>query len=246
MPNTEDDARKSFLEFNPECRFEDDPLSRPEYLSVMVHFYRAEVSRSTQWRQRLDATTNWAVLTSAGMLSFVFATPKQPHILILLSNLIILAYLIIEARRFRYFEVYRARVRMLEENLLLPIITRRLESPISRWRDEVAQDLDHPRFKCTFVQALGFRIRQHYILIYGIMLGAWWLKLSIHPTVAISFDQVIQRARVGPIPPHLIILGGLLFYLGLVVLFAYGWKIHGGKPTDEIRGLQATLEDWKV
>ena len=32
---------------------------------MMVHFYRGETHRSTSWRQRLDATTNWAVLTTA-------------------------------------------------------------------------------------------------------------------------------------------------------------------------------------
>ncbi|NJL29111.1 MAG: DUF2270 domain-containing protein [Thermoanaerobaculia bacterium] len=75
----------------------------------MVHFYRAEVSRSTAWRSRLDATTNWAVLTCAGMLSFAFAGEHHSHILLLLTNLIVLSYLLIEARRYRYFEVYRAR-----------------------------------------------------------------------------------------------------------------------------------------
>ena len=58
---------------------EETPLSRPEYLSVMVHFYRGETHRSTIWRQRIDATTNWAVLTVAGMLSVAFADPTQSH-----------------------------------------------------------------------------------------------------------------------------------------------------------------------
>ena len=111
-------------------RFEDYPLTRQEYISVMVHFYRGEVHRSTTWRQRLDATTNWAVVTMAAMLSFTFANPETPHILLLLSNLVVLSYLIIEGRRYRYFEVYRARVRMLEENFLIPVITRQLESPM--------------------------------------------------------------------------------------------------------------------
>ena len=45
-------------------RFEDYPLTRQEYISVMVHFYRGEVHRSTTWRQRLDATrsTRWLTL----------------------------------------------------------------------------------------------------------------------------------------------------------------------------------------
>ena len=94
----------------PQSRFEDYPLTRQEYMNVMVHFYRGEVARSTAWRQRLDATTNWSVLTTAGMLSFCLGSDKNPHIVLLLSNLIVLAYLIIEARRYRYFEVYRARV----------------------------------------------------------------------------------------------------------------------------------------
>ena len=80
-----------------------------------MRIYRGEVHRSTSWRQRLDATTNWAVLTTAALLSFTFASQEQhTHIILLLTNLIILAYLAIEARRYRYFEVYRARVRMLE------------------------------------------------------------------------------------------------------------------------------------
>ena len=137
---------------------EDTPLTRPEYLSVMVHFYRAEVARSTSWRQRLDATTNWAVLISAAMMSFAFATPEHSHFLLLLSNLVIFVFLLIEARRYRFFEVYRARVRMLEENFIQPIVTRRLDSPMKRWREEIADDLDQPKYKTTLWQAVGFPI----------------------------------------------------------------------------------------
>ena len=108
------DAPPTTAAGNKSERFEDYPLTRQEYMQVMVHFYRGEVHRSTSWRQRLDATTNWAVLTSAGMLSFALGSQETPHIILLLSNLIILSYLSIEARRYRYFEVYRARVRILE------------------------------------------------------------------------------------------------------------------------------------
>ncbi len=234
------------MEFNPDCRLEEGELKRPEYLSVMVHFYRAEVARSTQWRQRLDATTNWAVLISAGMLSFVFSTPEKPHILVLLSSLFILAFLTIEARRFRYFEVYRARVRMLEENFILPIITRRLTSPMSRWREELAQDLNSPRFKCTFLQAAGFRLRQNYLLIFSVLLGGWCVKLVIHPTVATSFAEAMGRATVGQVPALWVIASGVLFYSMLLILLIFGWKMHGDAPSDEIEGLAHSLEDWKM
>ncbi|MEO1084894.1 MAG: DUF2270 domain-containing protein [Acidobacteriota bacterium] len=241
------DFNTEMLQVDPDCDLEGEPLTRPEYLTVMVHFYRAEVGRSTLWRSRLDATTNWAVLTSAGMLSFVFASPASTHILVLLSNLIIMAFLIIEGRRYRYFEVYRARVRMLEENFLLPVLTRHLVSPMERWREELAQDLDAPRFKCSRLQAIGFRLRRNYVLIFGVLLGAWWVKLGMHPTLAESFTEVFERAHVGHFSPWLIFGVGLIFYLSLVVLFILGLGIHGDAgPADEVEGITGSLSDWKL
>jgi len=34
-------------------------------ITALAHLYRGEVYRSTVWRTRLDATTNWAALTTA-------------------------------------------------------------------------------------------------------------------------------------------------------------------------------------
>ena len=232
-------------------RFEDYPLTRQEYLSVMVHFYRGEEHRSTSWRQRLDATTNWAVLTTAALLSFTFtAQGKGTHVILLLANLIILSYLAIEARRYRYFEVYRARVRMLEENLLIPVVTRQLESPMSSWREMVAMDLDLPKYKTTFVEAMGFRLRRNYIFIFSIVLGGWFVKLSLAAGpgagVVESFSELWQRMAVGPVPSWVIAGGGLVFYGSLVVLIWWARHIHGGALTDEIAGIERNLEHWKL
>jgi uncharacterized membrane protein len=227
-------------------RFEDYPLTRQEYLSVMVHFYRGEVHRSTAWRQRLDATTNWAVLTTAAMLSFTFASSEHIHVILLLSSLIILAYLWIEARRFRYFEVYRARVRMLEENFLIPIITRQLESPMTSWREMVAMDLDLPKYKTTMLEAMGFRLRRNYILIFGIVLGGWVVKLTIHPTFVTSWTEFWQRIAVGPFSPWIVAGLGLVFYGALFLLVWSGRNVHRGSPLDEIVGIESNLEHWKL
>lgn len=227
-------------------RFEDYPLSRKEYLSVMVHFYRGEVHRSTAWRQRLDATTNWAVLTTAAMLSFTFAAEDQgTHIILLLSTLIVLCFLSIEARRYRYFEVYRARVRMLEENFLIPVITRQLESPMGSWREMVAMDLDLPKYKTTLLEAMGFRLRRNYMFIFMIVLGGWLVKLAIHPTFVDSSREFYARMAVGPLPSWIIALGGLLFYTSLVLLMWWARHVHAGLPQDEIAGLERNLEHWK-
>lgn len=226
--------------------FEDYPLTRQEYMSVMVHFYRGEVHRSTAWRQRLDATTNWSVVTMAGMLSFSFASPDNPHIVLLLSNLVILSYLLIEGRRYRYFEVYRARVRMLEENFLIPVVTRQLESPMVTWREMVAMDLDLPKYKTTLLEAVGFRLRRNYVSIFLIVVGAWAVKLLVHPTVIEHGHDVWDRMAVGLIPAWAVVAGGLVFYVSLGVVIYLARHIHGGEPEDEIAGLERNLEHWKL
>lgn len=227
-------------------RFEDYPLTRNEYITAMVHFYRAEVARSMSWRQRLDATTNWAVLTAAGMLSFAFSSPQAPHFVMLLSNLLILAYLAIEARRFRYFVVYRARVRMLEENFFIPIITRHLESSMPSWREALAKDLDIPTYKTTFLQAVGFRLRRNYLWVFLMILGGWVVKLMIHPDLALSWREVWRRVAVGHLPSALIAAIGIVFYAALAVMITYGRHLGRGEPEDEISGLEQHLEEWKL
>ena len=227
-------------------RFEDYPLTRSEYITAMVHFYRAEVARSTAWRQRLDATTNWAVLTAAGMLSFAFSSSQAPHFVMLLSNLLILAYLVIEARRFRYFAVYRARVRMLEENFFIPIITRHLESSRPKWREALAEDLDIPKHKTTLLQAVGFRLRRNYFWIFLMILGGWIVKLMIHPELALSWREIWHRVGVGHLPPALIAFLCVLFYGGLAVVTTYGRHLSRGEPEDEIVGLERDLGEWKL
>jgi uncharacterized membrane protein len=226
-------------------RFEDYPLTRVEYITVMVHFYRAEVARSSAWRQRLDATTNWAVLTTAGVLSFTFGSPEASPILLLLTNLIVLAYLVIEARRFRYFAVYRARVRMIEENFLMPILTRSLESPMSKWGDLLARDLDKPKYKTTFGQAFGFRLRRNYVFLFMMILGGWLVKIMIHPATTTSWRELWERTAIGRIPPGSMVVLMAVFYGGLLAASRFGRSVGGGEPEDEITGLEANLDAWR-
>lgn len=227
-------------------RFEDYPLTRSEYITAMVHFYRAEVARSLAWRQRLDATTNWAVLTAAGMLSLSFGSPDAPHFVMLASNFIVLAFLAIEARRYRYFAVYRARVRMLEENFLIPIVTRRLESPMAAWRESLARDLDLPKYKTTFGQAFGFRLRRNYVWIFAMISGGWLVKVATQPTLAESASEFWLRTAVGHVPPAVVLGAGAAFWALLFGAILLGRKLGGGEPDDEIAGLEANLAEWKL
>ena len=43
-------------------------------ITALSHLYRGELYRSTVWRTRLDATTNWAVVTTGLALSLTFSS----------------------------------------------------------------------------------------------------------------------------------------------------------------------------
>ena len=210
----------------------------------MVHFYRGEMYRSQIWRSRLDTTTNWAVLTTGAMVSFAFGDPSHHHATLLLANLLLTVFLCHEARRFRYFSVYRARVRMLEENFFLPIITRELISPMERWRRSIAEDLDRPKFKTTFFEAIGFRLQRNYLWIYLILMTAWVVKLSIHPTGAASAGEIYARMSIGPLPSWVMLVLGAGFVV-LMIAALVAWH-RRGVPVDEIKGLERDLAHWKT
>ena len=76
----------------------------PNYLGYLIalvglFLYRGELARADAWRARLDPTTNWAVVTTGGMLSFAFSDPVHSHVTLLLANLLTdLAYAVIDPR----------------------------------------------------------------------------------------------------------------------------------------------------
>ena len=64
------------------------------------------------WRQRLDMTTNWAITSSTAIITIAFSTRGVPHIIFFFNLAIVAVLLWIEARRYRFYDAFRARVRM--------------------------------------------------------------------------------------------------------------------------------------
>jgi uncharacterized membrane protein len=201
--------------------FEGTPLTRVEYIQALVHFYRGELNRATQWRLRLDNTTNWAIFSVMGLITFSLGDPSHSHVAILAGMVLVFTFLSIEARRFRFFDVWRARVRMLEENFYGPILRRDLRSPVSGWGNLVAEDLLHPRFKITYHQAFRARLVRNYIPIFSLLLFSWVIKLLMHPWGVADGSQFFEGMSIGPIAWWFAPLPVLLIYLyllGILVL----------------------------
>lgn len=161
--------------------YESTPLTRSEYIAAIVHLYRGELYRANSWRIRLDNTTNWAILTAAGLLTFTFGDEEHSHWVLLLGLSLVAVFHLFEARRFRTYHVWRSRVRMIEENFYGPILRRDPRSPDHAWGELVAQDLFQPTYKIGRMQALRARLVRNYWAIYSAIFGAWCLKIALMP-----------------------------------------------------------------
>ena len=60
-----------------------------EFNTAMVHYYRAEIQRANTWRNRLDTTTNWAIITASAGISFALNSPSQHHGVILINSIVV-------------------------------------------------------------------------------------------------------------------------------------------------------------
>lgn len=181
-----------------------------EFTTAMVHLYRGEIARANTWRTRLDATTNWAVVTSAAALSFAFGGVESPHFVIPITTILVALFLFIEARRYRYYELWSYRIRLMETEFFAPILVPPF-SPSEAWATRLADSLLHPRFTITLWEALGRRFRRNYQHLFLILALAWIMKIGLHPEPVATWGEFLERAAVGPVPGRIVILMGIIF-----------------------------------
>jgi uncharacterized membrane protein len=186
----------------------------PAEVGAIAHVYRGEVYRSTAWRTRLDSTTNWAVVTTGIALSITYSGKDASPLPMVLVGLLVVVFLVFEARRYRYFNVWRARARLLETDFIAPMLRGKGPTLASDWAQLLARDYCEPRHHITFARAVGRRLRRTYAWIFAIQAIAYYGKLAIHPTALTSVAQLWDRAAVGPIPGELMVLAGILFHGG--------------------------------
>src|ERR1051326_2762908 len=192
-------------------------LSPAEFNTAMAHFYRGEVQRSNTWRSRLDNTTYWAVLTVAGALSFSFSSPTNPHFLIPIISILVAIFLLMEARRYRYYEIWASRVRVMETGYLAPMLAPDGVPRDQEWASHLASDLLTPHFTISVWEAVGRRLRRNYIWLFALLAMSWNLKVYLHPVPATNFDEFLVRATVGVVPGWIVFIVGFLFNATLFI-----------------------------
>jgi uncharacterized membrane protein len=205
-------------------------ITQSEFVTAMVHLHRGELSEATAWRSRIDTTTNWAVVFSVMTLSFVFSDRlSERHVLIPIVSVFCTFLLLMEARRYRFFDIWRSRARMIEINFYRPMLDGSAPA-MGDWAETLAHDMEWPHFHMSAWEAAGRRLRRTYQYIFAILLMSWVVVLFTHPTATTSIDEIMARASVGPIPGSLIIAAMLLLYGALAVLGVSSyWASHRAK-----------------
>ncbi|MGE5250540.1 MAG: DUF2270 domain-containing protein [Bacteroidota bacterium] len=192
-------------------------LKTSEFVTAMVHLFRAEIQRANVWRQRLDTTTNWAVVSTGATLSIAFSQTDVHHGVIILNSLLVTLFLLIEARRYRYYELWSYRVRLMETDFYAAMLVPPFH-PAPDWAESLAENLLTPSFPISMWEAFGRRLRRNYLWIYAILLAAWLAKTYLFPVPATNLSHFIIRAAVGPVPGQVMLGLGAVFYGALLLV----------------------------
>ncbi|TYB88606.1 DUF2270 domain-containing protein [Oceaniovalibus sp. ACAM 378] len=193
-------------------------------VGALAHLYRGEVYRSTIWRTRLDTTTNWAVVTLGIALSIAFSSPAASALPLVLVGVLVFFFLMLEARRYRYFNVWRARCRWMETHFFAPMLHDGDIHLEDGWQKQLAEDYWRPRYHVSMWVALGRRIRRNYFWILLIQTLAYLGKLAVHPLPLLDAAQLVERATIGPLPGWVVLAAGATYCGALGAIAAWSWR----------------------
>jgi len=218
------------------------PTTSAELVGMLSHYYRGEMARMTSWRDRIDRTTNWAIAGVAAMLSVSLSSSNSHHSVLLFAMLLVYLLLYIESRRYRFFDVYRTRVRLIERHYYAAVFSPGEQMDRDPWLARLAEGLRRPSFSISFKQAMARRLRRNYIWIYLILLLAWLAKTSSamlqFPGTASEFihstSMLLGNASVGGIPGWFVAVAVLLFYAWLFFVMFKHQTVKGELSYGEV------------
>jgi uncharacterized membrane protein len=130
------------------------------------------------WRTRLDNITNWAVAGLGLALSVSFSHAEASALPLLLIGILIVVFLIFETRRYRYFNVWRARARWMETNFFAPMLRGKGSTFGGEWEEALARDYCEPQYHISLARAVGRRLRRP--LSIGPTIGPHLRYLHLH------------------------------------------------------------------
>lgn len=202
-----------------------EPTSEPKLESIdhiqtfVIHLFRSETSREIALRERLDVTTNGAVVVTSGLISISFTNADVTHIILLANVFVLFIFLLVEARRYQVHASLKQRVRSIEKTYIAPLLNKIAVPP---------HDIDHqPHIDPSLInsllehkspinrfEAVAWRLHSIYIYLFGVTYLFWLNRVLSNHTDQPWLDHINQQAEVGNIP------GTVPFFLFAVVMLA--------------------------
>ena len=207
-----------------------------EMNSILGDAYRGELDRETTWRSRLDQTTTWGVTVVAAILTFAFSSADNPHYIILVGILVLSFFLLIEARRYRDYDVYRSRVRLFQQNLLADALDPSEGVEHEDWRSKLSRDYRTPTLKVSTAEATANRLRRIYLPLLAVLLIAWLFRI----TAFAPNESPLTTATIAVVPGIFVIAVIALYYIATIMIALW--------PRDrEAKGefREGDSKDWK-
>lgn len=192
----------------------DEPLAGEDagFDMGIVHLYRGEMQRMTVWRQRLDITSNWAILLTVALTTFTLGHVDVPHYTLLLGLALIGVSVLIEGRRYCHLHHSGWRLYLMEVGYFARRLHPTGQPHPSQWRELLARDLRRPRLLVSWFTGARVRLRRNYLLILCFVTAAWFTKLFIHPAGPSSVGDFYARLAVGELlPPWLVAVTAITF-----------------------------------
>jgi uncharacterized membrane protein len=169
-------------------------------------------------------------------LSVSLSTPTAHHGVLVFAMLLVALLLYVEARRYRFYDVYRMRVRQFERHYFGRLFAGAEGAGQAPWLKALAEDLRHPHFRIDLGTAVMRRLRRNYAWMFAILLLAWVLKIAspklqdgTTSDTGRPLMTIIDGAALGPLPGWVVVLVVLLFYGGM----AYALLARRPKRGDE-------------
>jgi len=200
--------------------------------SAMAHLYRGEIHRMKLWRERLDRTTNWAVIVMGAILTWAFSSEGNPHYIILIGMATVGVFLTIEARRYRAYDIWRSRVRTMQENAFAHALDPSIEVPDVTWRVKLSRDYRTPTIAITAEEAIAHRLRRVYLPLFTVLVLAWAIRIS-----EFSLQTWPTSAAIGSIPGLAVsaTVAGAFLLLVIVAARPRTWHGFGELRTEDLR-----------
>jgi hypothetical protein len=130
-----------------------------------------------------------------------------------------------EARRYRYYEIWSSRVRMIETGYFNGILSPDAQHD-DAWMALLVDDLKTPHFTISEWEALGRRLRRNYLWLFTLLAACWNLKVYTHPYVSRTFADFISKADIGIVPGAYVLAAGVIFNVALYAFAFYTMRLR--------------------